>query len=97
MPARIRSESLVEKDIGVYAKRLGMLCYKFVSPGHAGVPDRMFVNTRGQACWLEIKREGGQPSALQLREIDILNKRRAHCARWVSSLEDAIPFLTYNA
>lgn len=67
-----RVESLKEKDIekrlvdGV--KALGGRCYKWVSPGNSGVPDRI-VLLDGETIFVELKRVGGIVSPIQERQI----------------------------
>ena len=38
---------------------------KFVSPGKAGVPDRLILAPGGKACFVEMKRPGGKLRPLQ--------------------------------
>lgn len=72
-----RVESLKEKDIekrlvnGV--KSLGGRCYKWVSPGNSGVPDRI-VLLDGEAIFVELKRAGGIVSPIQERQIQRIAK-----------------------
>ena len=68
-------EKQIEKAVCDYAKSKGILCYKFVSPGHAGVPDRMFVLPGGIVFFIEFKRLGGVPTPLQMREIERLRSQ----------------------
>ena len=91
-PARRRNESAIEKEIVLHARKLGLLCYKFSSPGHRGVPDRLFFNKRGKALFLEIKRSGAKPTALQEYELRALG-RYSVLAGWVSSVDKAKAFL----
>ena len=65
-------EKQIEKAVCDYAKSKGVLCYKFVSPGHAGVPDRMFITPAGKVFFVEFKRMGGKATPLQMREIERL-------------------------
>jgi len=69
-------EKQIEKAVCDHAKSKGVLCYKFVSPGHAGVPDRMFITPSGKVFFIEFKRLGCVPTPLQLREIERLH---LHC------------------
>ena len=62
------AEAKIEKKVCDYAKSLGWLVYKFTSPGHKAVPDRMFLR-RGWAFFIEFKAPGKVPTQLQLREI----------------------------
>lgn len=62
-----------EKDIEAYlvrrVKELGGVAYKFVSPGHAGVPDRLVCLPGGYQCFVELKAPGKKPRPLQEVEI----------------------------
>jgi hypothetical protein len=80
-------EAAIEKAFFEWAKEIGALCYKFVSPSHRGVPDRMVV-MRGHCIFIEFKAPGETPSLLQLREINRLLDAGVW-AGWVSSLEEA--------
>lgn len=60
-------EKQIEKKVCDYAKEKGILVYKFSSPGHAAVPDRMFIFA-GQVMFIEFKRGGEKPTAPQERE-----------------------------
>jgi hypothetical protein len=61
-----------ERDIEAYLrdqiKRLGGIAYKFVSPGNAGVPDRLVLLPAGRVAFVELKAPGKQPTPLQLRQ-----------------------------
>lgn len=61
-------EKEIEKKVCEYAKGRGFLVYKFSSPNHVGVPDRMFIAPHQRAFWIEFKREGGKPTPVQIRE-----------------------------
>lgn len=63
-------ESKIEKAVCKYAKDLGWLCYKWVSPGNRGVLDRIFIRD-GIILFIEFKAEGKKPTKLQL---SIINK-----------------------
>ena len=57
-----------EKEIEQYLKRrvegMGGLCWKFVSPGTSGVPDRIVIYN-GMICFVELKTEKGSEALLQ--------------------------------
>lgn len=77
----------LEKDIEKYLKneiekRKG-LCWKFTSPGTAGVPDRIIV-IKDHVIFTELKRPQGRLSAIQKVRIEELKKRGA----WVEVLYD---------
>jgi hypothetical protein len=91
MPASSESplEKEIERKIVFHCKARGLLCYKFVSPANSGVPDRTILG-QGKALYLEVKRRGKQPTALQLREIARINKvGGAVAANWCDSIEQA--------
>lgn len=46
-------------------KRQGGKAYKFVSPGNAGVPDRIVIFPGGRVCFIELKSEGKKSSNQQ--------------------------------
>lgn len=75
-----------------YALRLGLLTYKFSSPGHKGVPDRMFINSNGVAAFLELKAPGRRPTRLQMREINRL-KVRGVLVGWSDNIDFCKEFL----
>lgn len=49
--------------------------YKFVSPGNAGVPDRLVVLPKNKIGFAELKRPGEQPRTLQKMQIKKLQER----------------------
>ena len=62
-------EKEVEKYLVREVKKLGGLCYKFVSPGNAGVPDRLVLLPELPAILVELKTEKGRLSKLQKAQI----------------------------
>lgn len=58
-----------EKEIETYlrdqVKALGGKAYKFVSPGNAGVPDRLVLLPSGKIAFVELKATGKKATALQ--------------------------------
>ena len=85
-------ESAIEKAICQCARENGFLCYKFTSPQHRGVPDRIFINPQGVTCYLEIKMPGEEPTPLQYRELKKLCERGTP-AGWADSLGGGAAFL----
>ena len=61
-----------EKEIESYlrdkVKGIGGKAYKFVSPGNAGVPDRVVCLPGGRIVFVELKAPGKKPTALQAAE-----------------------------
>lgn len=56
---------------------LGGMSFKFVSPGNAGVPDRIFVLPGGEVWFVELKTENGSLTRVQQYQGERL--RRAGC------------------
>lgn len=69
-------EAEVEKRLVIGVRKLGGEAYKFVSPGHAGVPDRIVV-IDGRVVFVELKAEGGRVRPAQKRQIFSLTKHGA--------------------
>ena len=61
-------ESQIEAYLCKRVRELGGLCYKFVSPGRSGVPDRIVVYS-GSVYFVEVKSPTGVLTALQEREL----------------------------
>lgn len=81
-------EREIEKKLAKWAKDNCVLTYKFTSPAHRGVPDRVFI-ANGVTLFLEIKAEGKSPTALQLREIERINFFGG-VADWAAGYEPAV-------
>lgn len=60
-------ESAIEQHLVARVHRIGGECYKFVSPNHAGVPDRVVVLPGGEVVWVELKTPKGVVSEIQKR------------------------------
>jgi hypothetical protein len=58
-------ESTIEKYLTQRVKDLGGRAYKFTSPMHRGVADRVVCLPDGQTWFVEVKTEGGKLSPLQ--------------------------------
>lgn len=69
-------EAALESKVRAYCKKHGVEFWKFVSPGRKGVPDRLLIGPLGKMAFIEFKSPTGKPSALQLREMANLNRRR---------------------
>lgn len=79
-------EKQVEKYLVDEVKKRGGVAYKFTSPGHVGVPDRILVMPDGVLRFVEVKAPGKRPTLLQQRTIERLNSL-GHVALWVDSKE----------
>lgn len=63
-----KREAKVEQHLKKKVDELGGACYKWVSPGLTGVPDRI-VLLRGQVYFCELKSTDGEPSSAQERRM----------------------------
>lgn len=72
------SESSIESRICAHARATGWISYKFASPAHRGVPDRIFISPLGVVVFAEIKRRGKKPTPLQERELARIKAQGAH-------------------
>lgn len=62
-------EKSVETYLREQVKAHGGNAYKFVSPGNAGVPDRLVLFPGGRAAFVELKAPGKKPTLLQQAQI----------------------------
>lgn len=67
-------EREVEKSLVDAAKAAGGIAYKFVSPGNAGVPDRLVALPGGKIGFVELKSPGKKPRPVQLMQRRRLEK-----------------------
>lgn len=65
-------EKQLERKLTSYCKSVGVLCYKWSSPAHRGVPDRILIGPLG-VNFVELKGEGKKATPLQAREIEKIN------------------------
>ncbi len=70
-------ESQIERYLVRRVKEGGGLCFKFVSPGNPGVPDRIVVTPAGRTIYVELKTETGRLSKVQKWQRSELEKRGA--------------------
>jgi len=60
------TERDVERKLLKAVKHNGGVCWKFTSPGTAGVPDRIILIPEGRLAFVEVKAPGETPRPLQL-------------------------------
>ena len=58
-------EKIIEQKLVTETRKAGGLALKFVSPGFAGVPDRIVLMDGGRVAFVEVKAPGQQPRTLQ--------------------------------
>lgn len=69
----------IERKLREAATLKGCLVYKFVSPGMAGVPDRIIIAPGGVVYFIETKRpKGGRLSAIQKYHRDRISRQGGH-------------------
>ncbi|WP_025120638.1 MULTISPECIES: VRR-NUC domain-containing protein [unclassified Serratia (in: enterobacteria)] len=61
-------ESVIESNLVKQVKAAGGTAYKFTSPGHRSVPDRLVLLPGGRAVFVECKAPGEAPRPDQVRE-----------------------------
>jgi len=60
-------ESKIEKALALEVKKHGGMALKFVSPGMAGVPDRLVLIPNGEVIFVELKAPGKTMRPIQLK------------------------------
>ena len=72
-------ESAIELHLVQRCAEIGVLCLKFTSPGHVGVPDRALMghdaNDDSVTLFVEVKRPGQHPRPAQ---VAMIQKMRDH-------------------
>lgn len=67
-------ESFIEEKLTKAVKQNGGVCWKFTSPGIAGVPDRIVLMPKGNIAFVEVKAPGEKPRPLQLSRHRLLRR-----------------------
>lgn len=88
------TEKQIERKLVEGVKRIGGIAYKFVSPGNAGVPDRIVVLPGGKVIFVELKTETGRLSEIQKRQIARLKERGCDVIE-LHGIKDTEEFLEY--
>lgn len=88
----MQNEKAVEKKLRDGVRGLGGRAYKFVSPGNAGVPDRLVVLPGGRILFVELKDEAGKVGPRQ--KVQIAKLTALGCdVRVISGMAEAESFL----
>jgi hypothetical protein len=72
----MKPEGEIENYILKQSEKNNVLCYKFVSPGNKGVPDRILIGN-GKTVFVELKAPGEKPRELQKYVIKKMKKAGA--------------------
>ena len=67
-------ESFIEEKLTKAVRQNGGICWKFTSPGTAGVPDRIILMPEGRIAFVEVKAPGEKPRPLQLSRHRLLRR-----------------------
>ena len=88
-------EKRIEARLKAALEARGALVYKFISPGQAGVPDRLAVLPGGRCIFIELKQDAGQLGALQMWQLKRLRDRgvEAYVIRGTKDLKVALQAL----
>lgn len=68
------NEKQIENKLTLAVKKAGGIAPKFVSPGFAGMPDRIVLLPDGNIAFAELKAPGKKPRPLQLARHRLLRK-----------------------
>ena len=60
-------EKMVERKLLEETRKMGGMAFKFISPGNAGVPDRIVLMPGGRMAFVELKKPGGRMRPLQVK------------------------------
>lgn len=67
-------ERELERILVTEVKKLGGRAYKWVSPGNAGMPDRIVILPDRRPIFVELKADGGKLTSLQTMQINQLKQ-----------------------
>ena len=67
-------ESFIEEKLTKVVRQNGGVCWKFTSPGTAGVPDRIILMPEGRIVFVEVKAPGEEPRKLQISRHRLLRR-----------------------
>lgn len=84
-------KELERKFVNILRKR-GCIVYKFVSPGNAGVPDRLVITPDGKVHFAELKQRGKKMRPLQVMQAMRLAKNHVK-VHLVDSMEAIQTFI----
>ena len=84
---------MLERQVEAYlvkrVKELGGMAYKFTSPAHRGVADRIVCLPNGQTWFVELKTKGGRLSELQkLHAADLVALNQNYACLWTTEQVD---------
>lgn len=87
-------ESVLENRLRYKIELIGGKCYKWVSPGKRGVPDRICLMPGGKVYFVEMKAPNGVLSPIQKKRIKEL-KSLGFIVEVLASEEDVDRFMLF--
>ena len=75
-----KRERDIESSLRRQVEKMGGKFMKFTSPGNDGVPDRIAILPGGRVWFVELKREGEKPTAVQKWQMEQLRKMGCNVA-----------------
>jgi len=87
----VRERDIEQRLVREVRKRGGEV-FKWVSPGNAGVPDRIVMLPGGGLIFVELKRDGEKPSPVQKAQIRRMQKL-GQDVRVVTGMDELEEFL----
>lgn len=85
-------EKEVEKFLVREVKKIGGISFKLISPGNAGVPDRIVILPSGKVVFVELKTDKGRLTKLQEVQIKKISDLGAD-ARVLRGIEGVKEFI----
>ena len=85
-------EKIIEEKFTKAVKQKGGVCWKFTSPGTAGVPDRIVLMPKGHIAFVEVKAPTQKPRPRQLSRHKLL-RRLGFQVYVLDTLEDIDKFI----
>jgi hypothetical protein len=86
------TEAQIEKRLEQMVRARGGLCFKFISPGNPGVPDRIVIAPDGRTFFVELKTSVGRLANIQRWQIDRIRATGAD-VRVIKGLDAAKAFV----
>ncbi|MBE6068060.1 MAG: VRR-NUC domain-containing protein [Clostridium lundense] len=88
----VHSEKYLEQTLSKEVKRVGGIAFKFVSPGVAGVPDRIVLLPNGKIVFVELKAPGKKMRPLQIKRKEQLESLGflVYCIDSLKGIEDFV-------
>lgn len=89
-------EIYIEKKLREAVKKRGGIAPKWVSPGLAGVPDRLILLPKGKIAFAELKAPGEKPRQLQVSRHRLLRRLgfKVYVIDGVEQIEEVLDDIT---